>query len=75
MSENSTANTVSQMPKVTEYDALGVVTMSLGGRSYQVRFNDGAELIATNSSEESVSDGTGVGLIAADGVWTMYVLG
>ena len=75
MSEKSTANTVLQKPEVTEYDALGVVTMYLGGRSYQVRFDDGAELIATNSSDESVPDGTGVGLIAADGVWTMYVLG
>lgn len=75
MSEKSIANTVSGMPKATEYDALGIVTMSLGGRSYQVRFDDGAELIATNSSDEIVSDGTGVGLIAANGEWTMYVLG
>jgi hypothetical protein len=49
--------------------------MHLGVRQYQVRFDDGAELIATNKSDEIVADGTQVGLFAVAGGWTLQVLG
>ena len=58
-----------------DYDAIGSVIMHLGGKQYQVRFDDGAELIATYQSGGEVSDGTKVGLYAIAGGWTMYVLG
>jgi len=61
--------------QIPNYDAVGVVVMHLGGRQYQVRFDDGAELVATNQSDDPVPDGTGVGLFAIDGGWTMQVLG
>ena len=56
------------------YDAIGIVVMHLGGSQYQVKFDDGAELVATCQSEGEVSDGAGVGLLAVDGGWTMQVL-
>ncbi len=58
-----------------DYDAVGSVVMYLGERKYQVRFDDGAELVATCQSGGEVSDGTKVGLYAIAGGWTMYVLG
>jgi hypothetical protein len=58
-----------------DYDAIGSVIMNLGGKQYQVRFDDGAELIATYQSGGEVLDGTKVGLYAIAGGWTMYVLG
>ena len=61
--------------QISSFDAIGVVVMHLGGRQYQVRFDDGAELIATNQSDEIVADGTGVGLFAVAGGWTMQALG
>ena len=48
--------------------------MHLGRRQYQVRFDDGAELVATNKSDYIVPDGTKVGLFAISGGWTMQVL-
>ncbi len=59
---------------MSDYDAIGSVVMRLGGAQYQVRFDDGAELIATNQSDEVVAEGTKVGLFAVAGGWTMYVL-
>ncbi|RKM61374.1 hypothetical protein D6855_05645 [Butyrivibrio sp. CB08] len=56
------------------YDAIGIVVMHLGGNQYQVRFDDGAELVATCQSDENVPDGSGVGLLAIDGGWIMQVL-
>ncbi len=61
--------------ELSSFDAIGVVVMHLGGRQYQVRFDDGAELIATNKSDEIVADGTQVGLFAVAGGWTLQVLG
>ena len=60
--------------KLPDYDAIGTVVMHLGGKQYQVRFDDGAELVATNQSEGMVPDGSKVGLFAIAGGWTMYVL-
>jgi hypothetical protein len=60
--------------KMPEYDAIGSVVMHLGGQQYQVRFDDGAELVATNQTEGPVLDGSKVGLFAVSGGWTMYVL-
>lgn len=60
--------------KDSDYDAVGTVVMHLGGRQYQVRFDDGAELVATSYSEEDVTEGTTVGLFAIAGGWTMHVL-
>jgi hypothetical protein len=60
--------------KLPDYDAIGSVVMPLGGAQYQVRFDDGAELVAKNKSREEVVEGTKVGLFAIDGGWTMYVL-
>lgn len=60
--------------KMPDYDAIGSVVMHLGGKQYQVRFDDGAELVATNQSEGTVPDGSTVGLYAIAGGWTMYVL-
>ncbi len=74
MSNKSVLNAALNKPDVSEYDALGVVTMSLGGRYYQVRFDDGAELIATNISDDDIPDGTGAGLIADHGGWILYAL-
>ena len=61
--------------QISSFDAIGIVVIHLGGRQYQVRFDDGAELIATNQSDEIISDGTRVGLFAVAGGWTMQVLG
>ncbi len=60
--------------QISSFDAIGVVVMHLGGRQYQVRFDDGAELIATNQSDEIIADGTQVGLFAVAGGWAMQVL-
>ena len=60
--------------KMPDYDAIGSVVMHLGGSQYQVRFDDGAELVATNKSSGDVAAGTKVGLYAIAGGWTMYVL-
>ncbi len=57
-----------------EYDAIGTVVIHLGGRQYQVRFDDGAELIATSQSDGAVSEGAKVGLFAVAGGWNMHVL-
>lgn len=62
-------------PKTPEFDALGTVVSYLGGRQYQVSFDDGAELLATNQSDTVVPEGTKVGLYAIAGGWTMHVLG
>ncbi len=61
-------------PKMPDYDAIGSVVMHLGGKQYQVRFDDGAELVATNQTDGPVPDGSKVGLFAVAGGWTMYVL-
>ena len=60
--------------KNSDYDAVGTVVMHLGGRQYQVRFDDGAELVATSYSDEDVTEGTTVGLFAIAGGWTMHVI-
>ena len=57
-----------------EFDAIGTVVIHLGGRQYQVRFDDGAELIAATQSDETVPDGAKVGLFAVAGGWKMHVL-
>ncbi len=70
----TTGGTIADEHKIPDYDAIGSVVMHLGGAQYQVRFDDGAELVATNKSREEVVEGTKVGLFAIDGGWTMYVL-
>ncbi len=61
--------------QLQNFDAIGNVVMNLGGRQYQVRFDDGAEIIATSKTDAAVADGTKVGLMAVSGGWTMQVLG
>lgn len=71
---NATGGLNSGNQETKDFDAVGTVIMHLSGRQYQVRFDDGAELIATSYSDESVAEGTNVGLFAIAGGWTMHVL-
>ena len=61
--------------KEPEYDAMGTIVMHLGGNLYQVRFSDGAELVATSQTEEILPENTKVGLFAVTGGWVLQVLG
>lgn len=70
----ATGGLTTAMEQMPNYDATGEVVMHRGGRNYQVRFDDGAELIATSQSDTLVPDGTGVGLFAVAGGWSMHVL-
>ena len=70
----ATGGLTAKMKQTPNYDATGEVVMHRGGRNYQVRFDDGAELIATTQSDTLVPDGTGVGLFAVAGGWTMHIL-
>ncbi len=58
-----------------EYDATGCIAMHLGGRLYQVRFSDGAELVASSQTDDILPENTKVGLFAVTGGWTLQVPG
>ena len=70
----ATGGLVAGEQKMPDYDAIGSVIMYLGGKQYKVRFDDGAELVATDKSGREISVGAKVGLYAVAGGWTMYVL-
>ncbi|WP_036609434.1 hypothetical protein [Oribacterium sp. P6A1] len=72
---NATGGLSASEHKLPEFDALGSVVTHLGGRQYQVLFDDGAMLFATNRTDTVVPEGTKVGLYAIAGGWTMHVLG
>ena len=59
--------------KQAEFDAIGKVVMHLGGRLYQVRFSDGAELVASSQTDDILPANTQVGLYAVTGGWILQV--
>ncbi len=59
--------------KDPEYDAMGTIVMHLGGRLYQVRFSDGAELVANSQTDDILPANTQVGLYAVTGAWILQV--
>ena len=65
----------SDQQQATEIDAVGVVVMHLGGRLYQVRFSDGAELVASSRTDDVLSPETKVGLYAINSGWILQALG
>lgn len=65
----------SDQKQTPEIDAVGVVAMHLGGRLYQVRFSDGAELVASSRTDDILSPETKVGLYAINGGWVLQPLG
>ncbi|MBO5598433.1 MAG: hypothetical protein J5943_07525 [Oribacterium sp.] len=59
--------------KQAAFDAIGKVVMHLGGRLYQVRFSDGAELVASSQADDILPANTQVGLYAVTGGWILQV--
>ncbi len=59
--------------KTPEYDAVGTIEMHLGGKLYQVRFSDGAELVASSQTDDILPASTQVGLYAVTGGWILQV--
>lgn len=57
--------------KQGEFDAVGTTVIHLGGRLYQVRFSDGAELVASSQTDDILPANTQVGLYAVTGGWIL----
>ena len=63
---------VSVDPSVAaQYDVVGTVLKFLEGNDYEVRFNDGAVVIATSEVGGTLPKGAPVGLRAIRGGWIM----
>lgn len=71
---SATAGLSGDLQGPMDFDATGTVTWHMGGGQYQVRCDDGAELIAENVTSSPVPEGAKVGLFAIHGGWTMKMI-
>ena len=59
----------------SDFDVTGTVIRYLGNGEYQVRFADGAEVVASAENGTEVGTGIEMGLCAVGGGWIMRDIG